>query len=414
MLVQFHLLQSMPPGNLNRDETGQPKHCLFGGVTRGRISSQCLKRTMRRSEVFQDALGQDKAHRTVYLPKLVTDAIRRLTSDLNEAELEEIAKAIAGKFKAEKGEAPAPADDADQGTPRTERTGQLVFFPESFAQQFAEMILDLRTNHERVYQSFLGRKIKPALDKDEKKAEKAFPKAITAASKQSITPDIALFGRMTTSDLIVNVDASCQVAHALSTHETLLEGDYFTAMDDLKATMVESQVDQGGAAFLGAGDSVTWFNAAVYYKYLNVDVDSLSSTLPPETGKDVSGIVGALLEAAALATPTGKQNSFAAHGVPEYILVEFLPVKRPISYANAFLEPVEGGAGRNLMTASVKALHEYLTGTADAFIPEQTERLLLAVGNAAVDLPGAVRVKTLDALRRAVTERLARQNTSAG
>lgn len=49
MFVQIHMLQSMPPGNLNRDETGQPKKCIFGGVTRARISSQCLKRNIRLS-----------------------------------------------------------------------------------------------------------------------------------------------------------------------------------------------------------------------------------------------------------------------------------------------------------------------------------------------------------------------------
>ena len=32
MFVQIHMLQSMPPGNLNRDDTGQPKKCIFGGV----------------------------------------------------------------------------------------------------------------------------------------------------------------------------------------------------------------------------------------------------------------------------------------------------------------------------------------------------------------------------------------------
>ncbi len=53
MFVQVHMLQSMPPGNLNRDDTGQPKKCIFGGVTRGRISSQCLKRNIRRSPQFK-------------------------------------------------------------------------------------------------------------------------------------------------------------------------------------------------------------------------------------------------------------------------------------------------------------------------------------------------------------------------
>lgn len=55
MLIQFHLLQNYAPSNLNRDDTGSPKDAVFGGVARGRISSQCLKRSMRRSPIFEDA-----------------------------------------------------------------------------------------------------------------------------------------------------------------------------------------------------------------------------------------------------------------------------------------------------------------------------------------------------------------------
>ena len=33
--------------NLNRDDIGASKPCTFGGTTRARISSQCLKRSSR-------------------------------------------------------------------------------------------------------------------------------------------------------------------------------------------------------------------------------------------------------------------------------------------------------------------------------------------------------------------------------
>ena len=74
MFVQIHMLQSIPPGNLNRDDTGQPKKCTFGGVTRGRISSQCLKRNIRRSAQFKEAFGKGLADRTQYLPRMVADS----------------------------------------------------------------------------------------------------------------------------------------------------------------------------------------------------------------------------------------------------------------------------------------------------------------------------------------------------
>ena len=45
--VELHIIQNFPPSNLNRDDLGQPKMCDFGGFHRARISSQCLKRSIR-------------------------------------------------------------------------------------------------------------------------------------------------------------------------------------------------------------------------------------------------------------------------------------------------------------------------------------------------------------------------------
>src|SRR5579884_3309114 len=47
MFVELHLLQNFAPANLNRDDTGSPKDCEFGGHRRARISSQCYKRATR-------------------------------------------------------------------------------------------------------------------------------------------------------------------------------------------------------------------------------------------------------------------------------------------------------------------------------------------------------------------------------
>ena len=64
MLIEIHMIQNHSPSNLNRDDLGAPKTCLFGGVTRARISSQCLKRSIRKSAEFQKALEKDGGVRT--------------------------------------------------------------------------------------------------------------------------------------------------------------------------------------------------------------------------------------------------------------------------------------------------------------------------------------------------------------
>jgi len=380
MFVQIHMLQSMPPGNLNRDDTGQPKKCIFGGVTRGRISSQCLKRNIRLSDIFQDAFGGTTANRTKYLPRLVGDAL--LESHVIPAdEIEGVKGGIAAQFKKEaKGEA-EEGDPKDGEATGIDVTPQLVFFPPPFAKKVASLVVDLRKKHPKAYAKFIGRK-----DKRTKEEDKEADAAIAAfrdeafRAKESMSVDIGLFGRMTTSDLIADVEAACQVAHALSTHEALTEGDYFTAMDDRQGDFITSQVDGKGAAFLGSGDTVTFYNSAVYYKYLNVDTDSLAKHLGSDSENQAHRAAATLIQAAALATPTGKQNSFAAHSVPEVILVEVSEKKQPISYANAFLEAVRGD---DLMRESAEALSAYCGSIAAAFAPADTQRFLLAVGNAA-------------------------------
>jgi CRISPR-associated protein Cas7/Cse4/CasC subtype I-E len=47
VLIEIHVLQNFAPSNLNRDDTGSPKDCEFGGYRRARISSQCIKRRVR-------------------------------------------------------------------------------------------------------------------------------------------------------------------------------------------------------------------------------------------------------------------------------------------------------------------------------------------------------------------------------
>jgi CRISPR system Cascade subunit CasC len=60
MLIEIHMIQNHSPANLNRDDLGAPKTCIFGGFPRARISSQCLKRSVRRSAEFAAELKEAK------------------------------------------------------------------------------------------------------------------------------------------------------------------------------------------------------------------------------------------------------------------------------------------------------------------------------------------------------------------
>ena len=77
MLVELHILQNFAPSNLNRDDTGSPKDCEFGGYRRTRVSSQCLKRAIRRE--FETAELLPPTDRAIRTKRLVDEVEKRLT-----------------------------------------------------------------------------------------------------------------------------------------------------------------------------------------------------------------------------------------------------------------------------------------------------------------------------------------------
>src|SRR5207249_3825970 len=78
MFIELHILQNFAPSCLNRDDTNSPKDCEFGGQRRARISSQCIKRAVRKH--FEDKLPhfskKNKAYRT---KRLVEEVCKQLT-----------------------------------------------------------------------------------------------------------------------------------------------------------------------------------------------------------------------------------------------------------------------------------------------------------------------------------------------
>ena len=61
LYVDFHILQTVPPSCINRDDTGSPKTAVYGGVLRARVSSQAWKHAMR-------AAFAENARLDVHLP----------------------------------------------------------------------------------------------------------------------------------------------------------------------------------------------------------------------------------------------------------------------------------------------------------------------------------------------------------
>lgn len=320
MLIQIHMLQNHAPSNLNRDDTGSPKDAIFGGKRRGRISSQCLKRSIRRSETFARAFDDDGllAQRTMRLPLLVRDALA--AQGVNETDRDNIVARLPelGGGKQKEGEL---------------KTKLLIFLGDREVAQVAARLLAL-------YQAVGAKKYaKMKIADIEKEMVHAMPKSV----------DIAMFGRMTTSVAFEDVQAAVQVAHALSANAVEQEFDYFTAVDDLKP-----DDEDAGAGMIGDVE----FNSSTYYKYINIQWEKLVENLGGDEDVAVQA-VQALIEAAAVTNPSGKQNTFAAHNLPDFILVEVSPTNTPVSYVNAFLRPAQAGHQKTLMEDAIDKLDRY-------------------------------------------------------
>lgn len=290
--IQLHLLTSYPPSNLNRDDLGRPKTALMGGSERLRISSQSLKRHWRVSDLFQQALAGHIGTRTKRFGATVHQHL--LDGGAGEKQAKEWAVTIANVF--------------GKGRKGSFEIEQLAHI--SPAEQKAALELGARLVEE---------------NREPTKEELALLK------QDETAVDIALFGRMLASSPAHNIEAACQVAHAISVHTVVVEDDYFTAVDDLN----DGKEDTGSAHIGEAG-----FAAALFYSYICVNKSLLIDNLTGNV-ELANTAIRALTEAAATVAPSGKQNSFASRAYASYVLAE-KGEQQPRSLSVAFLKPVQG------------------------------------------------------------------------
>lgn len=333
MKIELHMIQNFAPACLNRDDTNSPKDCEFGGVRRARISSQCIKRAIRWESSFREMLGDQLSIRSRRFPSDVRDELIKL--GVEEKTANEIGKSLEGVAKKEREQAEAKKDATDELVePDIFKTPQIAFYTTEEVSECTKRIKEFLDD---------GTKPKEMLKKLLGKAKGYAPQLPVPR-----TADIAMFGRMITSDAFKNIDAACQVAHAISTNKVEMEMDFFTAVDDLNPD------EETGAGMMG----VIGYNASCFYRYAVIDFDQLVHNLGGDR-ELAEKTVEAFLRASASAIPSGKQNTFAAHNPPDLILASVRNGGAPISLANAFAQPVRPSSKADLTAASANALKGY-------------------------------------------------------
>lgn len=287
LFLDIHAIQTLPPSNINRDDTGSPKTCQYGGVKRSRVSSQSWKRAMR-TYFYEQSEQENVGVRTKDIVQFVADKIIEIDYSKTDEAFDLAEKII---------------NDAGVKT-KDGKAKALFFLGDSQARKLARAAID-KNNDKKYLKEIL--KDNPAID-------------------------IALFGRMVADDPSLNEDASSQVAHAISTHSVDTEFDFFTAVDDL------APEENAGAGMLGTVE----FNSSTLYRYANVAIHELYKQL--ENEEAVLNTAKLFVKSFANSLPTGKANTFANQTLPQFLMVSIRD-DRPVNLVSAFEDPIKSKDG---------------------------------------------------------------------
>ncbi|WP_311479376.1 type I-E CRISPR-associated protein Cas7/Cse4/CasC [uncultured Anaerococcus sp.] len=288
LFLDIHAIQTVPPANINRDDTGSPKTAQYGGVTRARVSSQSWKRAIRKY-FNENGDVENVGIRSLEIVKYVANKIVEKDGSISIEDAMDMADKTINAAKI---------------STKDQKAKALFFLSDKQAEKIAQASIDKVTDKNQL-ESILN---------------------------DDISIDIALFGRMVADNTILNEDASSQVAHAISTHAIQSEFDFFTAVDDL------APEDNAGAGMLGTVE----YNSSTLYRYANIALHDFYRQLADkeETINATKLFVKSFVES----MPTGKINTFANQTLPQAIVVS-IRSDRPLNMVSAFEEPIKSDNG---------------------------------------------------------------------
>ncbi|MFT6925039.1 MAG: CRISPR system Cascade subunit CasC [Psychromonas sp.] len=302
--INIHTLISHPSSMMNRDDSGMQKTAVFGGSVRSRISSQCLKRAIRQSDIYSEAVAE-KSIRTNKFDELLA-LCKEAMPETDVKLIEDVLLNMGSKVTKDK------------------KTGLRNF---------------------DAVQPFVIGAIREAINMVNEGTKLKDLKKIV----QIPTSDVALSGRMDASCPQRNVEASMSVAHSLTTHSADIEVDWFTACDDLA---------EQGSGHIGTME----FSSGVFYRYASINVNLLAKNVK-STVSEVTPIINTMIRCFAQVSPSAKQKVFAAYNQADFVMATHS--NQPISLANAFRKPIENNG--DVMENSIAALVKHYERLTNAY-----------------------------------------------
>lgn len=381
--VQIHFLTQYPASLLNRDDVGLAKRIPFGGTTRTRVSSQCLKRHWRTAQddwaLENLDAGMSTRSRYIFAQRIAPALLAEgLDASLVVSVLQSIKAELLGeskKTKQAKGKKGAedPSDDLDL---REElKTEQVIVLGQ------AEVDYIIRAAKEICAAAGDVSGVDTAVKEWFTKEARANLKNLERAAGL----DGALFGRMVTSDVLARGDAAVHVAHAFTVHREYSETDYFSAIDDLEK--------EDGA--LGSGHiGNTELTSGLFYGYVVIDIPLLVSNLGGD--QDLAQkTIEHFIHLVATVSPGAKLGSTAPYARASLIMVE-KGSTQPRSLSDAFLKAITVNANESIAEKSIASLSQHLSNI-DRMYGSKEERAFASYYDS-VEITNADNLESLDEL----------------
>jgi CRISPR system Cascade subunit CasC len=364
--------------SLNRDEIGLSKTADFHGVTRGRISSQCMKYHWRWSESMLNIDQRIQAIDPYFNLEKVDNVRSRKIFSVMASEIKQtgefsdttrvdsfVAKAmlkIQGKNSTDdEAQADETNDNVSVENIETEQT------PAKKAKAKKAVKINLDTPQ---LISMSDAEIAYVKDNVLEALRKNNLDLLSALNLQTVTkrlcPSTSLFGKFSTFKELKTVDGSLSVAHRVSIHRHNSQQDFFTATDDLDRN---SGVDSTGTAHLGysemSSNTYAGFDVVDLEQFcMNLFCKSYASTIQDSTSKQILiEVLSTLISTICTTSPGGKKTGTAPFQNASFALVELS--NHPQNKISCFDDEIT--LGSNLLPRAYARLIDRISESDDVF-----------------------------------------------
>jgi CRISPR system Cascade subunit CasC len=290
--LTLHIINTIPWSNLNRDDTGTPKRAVIGGVMRGMLSSQSIKRAARSD---YEVRSLDKSVRSTNLAGIISARAVDINPDLDAKAALSTAKKIVSALVKNAG------GDEKEG----KESGTSSWLSQEEIETAAAAVAGESDSTTFVVDGVSG------------------------------SLSIAAFGRMFAAAPNTSTAAAIAVSPAISVHKAVIETDYFSTVDEDPAAV------HRGASFLGVA-SYTW---GVFYRTVSIDRALLKRSWTGFGSEDARDQLSLMVEALIYKLPSGKKNATAPYVAPLAVLAEEQSYRLAYDFETPVLPGDDGGYG---------------------------------------------------------------------